>query len=478
MTHKFYTLFFLMLFLVGTGIAQQSTTGKKPNIIYILADDMGYGDLGCYGQDKIQTPNLDAMAASGMKFTDHYSGQTVCSPSRCSLMTGKHMGNSSVKRNGELLDPEEVTVAELLKSAGYTTAAIGKWGLSKGVDTPNSANSQGFDHWFGYENQGFAHFYYPEYMYRNQEKVEYPENLNSRDETGAYIPGKGTYSHDEFTREALWFIEENKEKPFFLYLPYTIPHAEMTVPEDSLDPYLALGWPERKKKEGGGGGAHGNEGFGSQYHGGYCAQSHPNATYAGMMSRMDRDIGAIRELISELGLDENTIIMFASDNGPDDSGGNNLAFFNSTAGLRGRKRDIYEGGIRSPFIVQWEGQIQPGTVSDLPSAFWDFLPTACDLAGIESPRDTDGLSLLPTFLGEESKQTKHDYLYWEWENMQAIRVDKWKLLYLNPEKSGASPIYELYDLATDPFETQNLAASKPGLIQELKKYFGEATKNQ
>ncbi|AWW32875.1 N-acetylgalactosamine 6-sulfate sulfatase (GALNS) [Echinicola strongylocentroti] len=467
------------LFMVALSVnGQQDKTPKKPNIIYILADDLGYGDLGCYGQDKILTPNLDDMAASGVKFTQHYAGQTVCSPSRCSLMTGKHMGNASVKRNGQLMDSNDVTVAELLKEAGYTTGAIGKWGLSNGPLQTNSANQKGFDHWFGYDNQGFAHFYYPEYMWRNHTKVNYPENVSIRDASGAYLQGRGTYSHDEFTKEALWFIEENKDNPFFLYLPYTIPHAELTVPEDSLEPYSSLGWPERKKKEGGGGGTPGDEGYGSQYDGGYCAQDNPNATYAAMISRMDRDIGKIRALISQLGLDENTIIMFASDNGPDEAGGNDLDFFNSTAGLRGRKRDIYEGGIRSPFIVEWKGSIPSGTVNNMPSAFWDFLPTACDLAGVTIPEYTDGVSLLPTLLGKKKQQKKHDYLYWEWGTVQAVRVDNWKLHYINSTKNDSKPIYELYDLDKDPFEINNVAQSHPQLINKLKKYFADATQTR
>ncbi|GAB3648671.1 arylsulfatase [Echinicola sediminis] len=393
-------------------------------------------------------------------------------------MTGKHMGNASVKRNGQLLDPTDVTVAELLKEAGYVTGAIGKWGLSNGPLQTNSANQKGFDHWFGYDNQGFAHFYYPTYLWRNHNKVEYHENLNIRDESGAYIKGKGTYSHDEFTKEALWFIEKNKDKPFFLYLPYTIPHAELTVPEDSMEPYMSLGWPERMKKVGGGGGTPGDEGYGSQYDGGYCAQSHPNVTYAGMISRMDRDIGKIRGLISKLGLDENTIIMFSSDNGPDEAGGSDLDFFNSTAGLRGRKRDIYEGGIRSPFIVEWKGNIRPGTINKLPSAFWDFLPTACDLAGINAPSDTDGISLVPSLLGKEELQKKHDYLYWEWETMQAVRMDNWKLIYINSKEKNSKPIYELYDLEQDPYEIHNMAQSNPKMVSLMKKYFAEATKYQ
>lgn len=445
---------------------------RKPNIIYILADDLGYGDLGCYGQTKIQTPVLDRMAKEGIRFTSHYSGQTVCSPSRCALMTGMHMGHASVIRNGQLLNPEDITIAELLKLAGYKTGAIGKWGLAKGPHAPNSPNQQGFDYWFGFDNQGFAHFYYPEYLWRNHDKVEYPENIGIRDEEGRYIPGKGTYCHDEFTREALQFIENNKDDPFFLYLPYAIPHAELVIPEDSWEPYSGYDWPETPKAEGGG--ARPGHGYGSQYVDGYCAQDRPNFTYAAMISRMDRDIGQVLDLLMELELDENTIVMFGSDNGPSDEGGQSMEFFESSGGLRGYKRDIYEGGIRTPFIARWPGQIKAGAVTDHPSAFWDFLPTACEIAGIPVPGNVDGISFLPELLGKTSKQEKHEYLYWEWRDLQAIRAGKWKFFYMNSTKPEEEPVYELYDLSADWPEQNNIADEHPELIQKFLPYLKEA----
>lgn len=478
----------ILVFISFLGIvscAQKATILKdkvqpKPNIIYILADDMGYGDVGVYGQSKIKTPFIDKMANEGIRFTNHYAGQTVCSPSRCSLMTGMHMGNASVTRNGQLMNPDDVTVAELLKTAGYKTAIIGKWGLSEGPTAPNSPNQQGFDHYFGFQNQGFAHFYYPEYLWRNHTKVEYPENLNIRDENGSYLEGKGTYSHDEFSKEALQFINDNKLEPFFLYLPFAIPHAELTVPEDSKTEYRGLNWPETPKLIGGGGGK--NHGYGSQYIDGYCAQDEPNLTYASMITRMDKNIGRIMDLLEELNIAENTIVMFASDNGPSNEGGQSIDFFDSSKGLRGKKRDLYEGGIRIPFIVKWKGMVKEGVESDLPSAFWDFLPTVCDLAGVNVPENTDGVSLMPTILGNNTEQKAHKYLYWEWQtrkkyHFEALRVDNWKFYKITPLAKDSKTYYELYNLDTDRFETKNIVSEHSNLVEEFIPYIKEARKS-
>ncbi|WP_282122102.1 arylsulfatase [Algibacter mikhailovii] len=450
---------------------------KKPNIIYILADDLGYGDVGVYGQTKIKTPHIDKMANEGMRFTNHYSGQTVCSPSRCSLMTGMHMGHASVTRNGQLLNPDDVTVAELIKPVGYVTGIIGKWGLSEGAINANSPNQQGFDHYLGFENQGFAHFYYPEYLLRDHTKVEFPENVGIRDKSGHYIEGKGTYSHDVFAKEALQFINDNKSEPFFLYLPFAIPHAELTIQEEAKKQYRGLNWPESPKSEGGGG--HKDDaGYGSQYVGGYCAQEEPNLTYAAMISKMDENIGRILDLLEELGIAENTIIMFASDNGPSDEGGQDISFFNSSGDLRGKKRDVYEGGIRVPYVVRWKGTIKGGTASDLPSAFWDVLPTVCDLAGVGKPKNIDGISLLPTLLGNTNNQKKHDYLYWEWQHnkkpkYEVVRSGKWKLFKITPHKSD-DWFYELYNLESDIGEEKNLASQYPEIVEKLKIYIEDA----
>ena len=469
-------LFSILSYVQKINISKKEAT-QKPNIIYILADDLGYGDLGVYGQEKIKTPNIDRLAKEGIQFTNHYAGQTVCSPSRCALMTGLHMGNASVTRNGQLLNPDDVTVAELLKKANYTTGIIGKWGLSEGAIADNSPNQQGFDYYFGFENQGFAHFYYPEYLWKNHTKVAYPENLNIRDKAGKSINGNGTYSHDEFAKESLRFIKNNKDKPFFLYVPFAIPHAELTVPEDSKKQYKDLNWPETPHKVGGG--AKKGNGYGSQYTDGYCAQDKPNLTYASMISRMDKNIRKIVNLLKELGLEENTIILFASDNGPSYEGGQDILFFNSSGGLKGKKRDLYEGGIRVPFIVKWKGKIKEGQVSNHPSAFWDFLPTACDLAGIETPKNTDGISLLPTFLGKTETQKKHKYLYWNWEHRkkpyyEVVRVNDWKLFRITPKKGNdKTPYFELYNLKDDANETNNLVTVKPELVAKFTPYLEE-----
>jgi len=438
-----------------------TVAAEKPNIIFILADDLGYGELGCYGQEKIKTPCLDKMAADGMRFTQHYAGYTVCSPSRGVLMTGKHVGHATVKGNGGRLNAEDVTIAMLLQKAGYKTGMIGKWGLRGSPGHPGSPNNKGFDLWFGYDNQGFAHFYYPGYLWRNDKKVLYPNNHNLMAENGEFKKDAdkvGTYSHDEFTREALAFIKENAKRPFFLYLPYTIPHAELTVPRDSVAPYLKLGWkekPKHQKKGNNGGGS-----YGSQYKG-YCGQSHPNATYAGMVSRMDRDIGRILAELDKLGLTKNTLVIFSSDNGPTPEGGNSLQFFNSSGPLSGGKRSFNEGGIRVPMIAYWPGKIKAGAVSDHPSAFWDFLPTACELVGIKPPSDIDGISYLPELLGKSDEQKEHEYFYWR----GAIRVGKWKLLPSGKDK------YRLYDLEKDPAEKNDLAKEHPDVVERCKKYF-------
>jgi arylsulfatase A-like enzyme len=431
---------------------------KQPNIVLILADDLGYGDLSCYGQKKIKTPRLNQMAKEGVRFTNHYSGFTVCSPSRCALMTGKHMGHATVKGNGGRLRKEDITVPMLMKQAGYKTCMIGKWGLVGRSGHLGSPNNKGFDHFFGFDNQGFAHFYYPEYLWRNDQKVLYPKNYDLR-VNGEYKKGKGTYSHDEFAKEALQFIRDNTENPFFLYLPFAIQHAELTVPQDSMAPYLKLKWPEKPKIEGKGntgGGA-----YGSQYKGGYCGQSHPNAAYAGMISRMDGNVGRILDLLDELKLSENTLVIFSSDNGTSPEGGQSLKFFNSAGPLSGAKRSMKEGGIRVPTIARWPGKIKPGRTSDHPIAFWDFLPTACELAGVDPPSDIDGISYLPELLGKTAEQKKHEYFYWIW----AIRVGKWKL-----HPAGKNR-YKLYDLENDIAEKNDLVDKMPEVVVRCSKYF-------
>ena len=444
-----------------------SAAEKRPNIIFILADDLGYGDLGCYGQDKIRTPNLDRMAAEGMRFTQHYAGNTVCAPSRCALMTGLHCGHAYVRGNylmdhikfeGDLpIPPDTVTVAKILKRAGYTTAIIGKWGMG-GPGTTGIPNKQGFDYFFGYLDQIRAHSYYPTHLWRNEEKVELEANRDGR---------RSTYSHDLLTKEALEFVGRNKQKPFFLYLTYTIPHAELAVSEDSLKQYEGK-FPEQPFEGGN-----------------YRAQKTPRAAFAAMITRMDRDIGQIFRLLKQLGIDESTFVMFSSDNGPHKEGGADPEFFDSNGTLSGIKRDLYEGGIRVPTIARWPDKIKPGSVSDHISAFWDFLPTACQLAGINPPNGIDGISYLPELLGKKQKQ--HEYLYWEffsynwrwkpgsktqWRNRferQAVRMGDWKGIRLNVYKNPNGPI-ELYNLKNDIGEKHNMTDRHPEVVAKIEKY--------
>ncbi len=432
------------------------TETKSPNIIFILADDLGYGDLGCYGQKRIKTPNINKMAAEGMRFTDHYAGSTVCAPSRCSLMTGLHTGHCLVRGNARVpLRPDDVTVAELLKQAGYTTGIIGKWGLGE-PETTGIPNRQGFDYWFGYLNQRHAHNYYPGYLWRNEQKVELANevnhNIDGRDRSpGGVATKRVEYSHDLFTEEALTFVEKNKNGPFFLYLAYTIPHANneagnkgMEVP--SLEQYADWDWPEAQ-------------------------QGH-----AAMITRMDRDVGRLMDKLNSLGLNDNTLVMFSSDNGPHREGGADPRFFRSSGPLQGIKRDLYEGGIRVPMIARWPGKIQAGSTTGHISAFWDFLPTCCDLAAVKSPKGIDGISLLPTLLGRDSEQKKHEFLYWEFHEQgkkQALRLGDWKGVRLNVAKEPAGPI-ELYNLKDDIAEQNNIAEHHPEIVAKIEKLMNSA----
>lgn len=401
---------------------------SKPNIIFILADDLGYGDVGCYGQKVIKTPAIDRMAAEGVRFTDCYSGSTVCAPSRCSLMTGLHTGHCYVRGNDRIpLRPEDRTVAEVLKDAGYRTGLVGKWGLGN-EGTTGTPDKQGFDYSFGYLDQKHAHDYYTDHLFRNGERVDLP---------------KGTYTHDLFTKEALEFVYREHRNPFFLYLAYTMPHANneamgqgkstgMEVP--NYEPYANEPWPEHQKG------------------------------HAAMITRMDRDIGKLMDLLKQLKIDENTVVFFASDNGPHREGGADPKFFDSSGPLRGIKRDMYDGGIRVPMIARWPGRIKPGQVSDQVWAFWDFLPTAAEIAGASTPKEIDGISMLPTLLG--GKQRQHEYLYWEFYERgfgQAVRMGNWKAV----RTDDGEPI-ELYDLSKDIGETNDLAGEHPDIVAKMR----------
>jgi len=430
----------------------KDASAKRPSIIFILADDLGYGDLGCYGQQQIKTPNLDQMAAEGMRFTQHYAGSTVCAPSRCALMTGQHTGHCLIRGNERVpLRPGDVTVAELLRQAGYVTGITGKWGLGE-PETTGIPNKQGFDQWFGYLNQHNAHFYYQPFLWKNKKLVVLEGNKDGQ---------RRQYTHDLFTDFALGFIRTNKDKPFFLYLAYTIPHAELLVPDDSLRQYMGK-FPEKPYEK--------------RWPKGYNSQPTPKAAFAAMITRMDRDIGQIFSLLKKLGIDDNTFVMFSSDNGPHKEGGADPEFFGSSGPLRGIKRDLYEGGIRAPTIARWPGKIEPASVSDHISAFWDFLPTCAELACVKVPDNIDGISMVPTLLGRYDKQKKHKFLYWEFHEQggkQAVRIGNFKGVRLNVHKNPTGPI-ELYNLKNDLGENNNIADQHPGIIAKIKKIMKSA----
>lgn len=427
------------------------TAPTRPNIVYILLDDAGYGDLSCYGQTKFQTPNIDRLAQEGMKFTDHYAGATVCAPTRCSLMTGRHTGRCYVRGNREVqpegqaaIPADTVTLPKLLQKQGYATGGFGKWGLGAPGSESDPVN-QGFDTFFGYNCQRQAHTYYPQHLWDGRRKV--------------MLDGK-TYSHDLIMDRALKFIRDNRDGPFFCYLPVTIPHAAMHVPEEYAAPFRKK-FPQFEDKIG-------------KYKGPNV--KNPIAAFAGMMTKMDEDVGRLLALLQELDIDENTIVMLTSDNGPHQEGGHNPVFFQSSGPFQGFKRDLYEGGIRMPFLVRWPGQVKPGTTSDLISAHWDILPTCCELAGAEIPSDIDGISLLPTLLGQSEKQKQHEYLYWEFferGGKRATRFGDWKAIQLNVHQNADGPI-ELYNLADDPQEKRDIAAQHPDRVAQARKIFAEA----
>lgn len=438
---------FLTLLVAATAVVT-GHAASKPNIIYILADDLGINDFGCYGQKIMQTPRIDRMAKQGMQFYNHYSGSTVCAPTRSCLMTGQHTGRTRVRGNAAShLKPEDVTVAEVLKHAGYRTACVGKWGLGP-ADSPGIPTRQGFDFFFGYLDQRRAHRYYPDWIWRNETKEHYPDNPEKRE----------VYIHDRFTDESLGWIRQQSRagQPFFLYLAYTLSHVDLDVPEDSMRPYLKT--VEEK-------GPYVNRNFPAR---GYRSHPTPRACFAGMTSRLDRDVGRILDLVDELGIAENTVVMFSSDNGPTSAGGADPDYFDGNGIYRGIKRDLYEGGIRAPFIVRWPGTVKPGSRSDHVSAHWDVLPTLADLAGTDPSADHSGISFAPTLRGK-GKQARHEYLYWEFfekGGKQAIRKGDWKAVRLNRHKQPKAP-WEIYNLADDPGETTNVGDRHPELQREF-----------
>lgn len=438
---------------------QKESIDKKTNIIYILVDDMGYGDLGVYGQNEIQTPQLDRMAQEGMRFTQHYAGSSVCAPSRVSLMTGMHTGHSRVRGNyetgpygfgGELeLRPEDRTIAELLKEVGYRTAIIGKWGMGMDGSTGEPAK-KGFDYSYGFLNQAHAHWHYPDYLFKNGKKIDLPENMNGH---------QGSHTHQLFTDEAMNFVKDNVHSPFFLYLAYTLPHAELAVPQDSVYKMYEGRFDEKPYVAAGQDGSKDSLGY-------YHSQTNPKATYAAMISQIDRSVGRLLQQLKKLGIDRQTVVMFSSDNGPHNEGGADPQYFDSNGPLRGMKRDLYEGGIRVPFIVRWPGVVKEGVSSDHLSAFWDVLPTVADIAGVRLKPETDGISFYPTLTGAPEDQKEHDYLFWEFHERkyseQAIRWREYKAVRHDPAGE-----LELYNLEEDLGETNDISSTHPQVVARL-----------
>jgi arylsulfatase len=468
--------------------AHSAEERSVPNIVLILADDLGFAELGCYGQEKIKTPNLDRLAAEGMRFTQHYSGNAVCAPSRCALMTGKHPGHAYIRDNrqaklpAELLErvgrafpgqeplpAGEVTIAELLKQKGYATAAIGKWGLGH-FGTSGDPNRQGFDLFFGYNCQAHAHSYYPEHLWRNGSKVKLandppvPGHANlppgaNPDDPAAYAAFKGKdYAPERMLHEALGFIRTNKERPFFLYFPSTLPHVALHVPDEELKPYLGK-WEEKPFTGGG-----------------YTPHRTPRAAYAAMIGRLDKDVGRILALLKELKLDDNTLVLFSGDNGTTHLEKEvDYEFFRSVGPLRGLKGSLYEGGIRVPLIARWTGKIEPGTTSDHVSAFWDILPTLAEIAGVKPPEHLDGISFAPTLRGQAQRQQRHEFLYWEFPGyggQQAVRIGDWKAVRQGMlRRNNKQPLkIELYDLQRDIGESRDVAAEHPEIVARAAKF--------
>jgi len=445
----------ILVLTASVACSTGAPANRPPNIVLVLADDLGYGDLGSYGQTRIQTPTLDRLAAEGMRFTDFYAGSTVCAPSRAVLMTGRHTGHNVIRGNREVqpmgqhpLPAGEVTVAEVLQQAGYRTALIGKWGLG-GPDSEGVPNAQGFDEFYGYLGQRHAHNYYPEFVFRNAAREALNNVVPDARPSGA---GRATvrtqYTHDLFVDEALTFVRANQDRPFFLYLAVTIPHANneagpagMEVPD--YGPYEGEDWPD------------------------------PQKGLAAMITRLDTDLGRLMTLIASLGLDDETLVIFTSDNGPHREGGNDPDFFDSNGPLRGIKRSLYEGGIRVPMIARWPGRVPAGTTTAHIGYQGDLLATLAELAGATAPEGLDSLSLVPTLVGDPDRQPQHPYLYWEFYEQgsrQAVRMGRWKGV-RQPMLTG--PI-ELFDLAADLSETRDVTAEHPDVVDRIRAALDEA----
>lgn len=450
-------LFVVLILSCKSDVTETVSEPQKPNIIYIIADDLGYNDLSCYGQKNFSTPNIDKLAAEGMLFTQHYSGSTVCAPSRSVLMTGLHTGHTYIRGNKEIrpegqhpLADSIVTMAEVLQSEGYTTGAFGKWGLGPPGSEGDPIN-QGFDRFYGFNCQRFGHHYYPHHLWDDQKKVILEDNAGKE---------KGAYAPTLIQNEVIKFIEANKDRPFFLFKPTIIPHAELAAPAEYMERNRGKFLPEKKY-----------EGYdeGPDYRNGpYESQEECHAAFVSMIQILDDQVGEIMDKLEELGIADNTLVIFTSDNGPHQEGGANPDFFDSNGPLKGYKRDLYEGGIRVPMIAKWPGKITAGSRTDHISAFWDVYPTLADVSEIKVSGDIDGISFLPTLLAD-ANQKKHDYLYWEFHERggrQAVRKGIWKAVKYNVLKDPYAKI-ELFDLSKDIGEEQNVADDHPAQVAEM-----------
>ncbi len=455
-----YTL--ILLTIITSNSAGYARQPVKPNVIFIIADDLGYGDIGVYGQKLIKTQNIDALAKKGIKFTQFYAGTSVCAPSRSSLMTGQHTGHTPIRGNKEILPEGQFplkasayTIAELFKDAGYATGNFGKWGLGF-VDTEGDPNKQGFSQFYGYNCQRQAHDYFPDHLWDNHTRVLLPNSITRSE----------IYAPDLIQNKALGFIEDNKNRPFFALLSFTLPHAGLELPENDK-----MFMEYRKVLNEQAVSVTRVNAEASRYKG----QPYPHSAYAAMVTRLDDYVGQVMSKLKKLRIEKNTLIIFTSDNGPHAEGGNDPAFFNSNAGLRGIKRDLYEGGIRVPMIVSWPAVIKKSAVSDHIGAFWDFMPTFAEITSKPRPDNIDGLSIFPV-LNSKGIQQNHEYLYWEFhENggRQAVRMGKWKGIKLNAKTNFDSHI-ELYNLENDPAESNDVADANPLIIKRIKEIMKDA----